>query len=64
MTQHVLFVETPLLPRAIDLKADLPLQALPKDAHSVSGILILINRMKTLVDSIKCWHEVGHATVC
>ena len=38
----------------------------PKGARSASRVLILLNAMKIRVDSLeyKCWHEVGHATVC
>ena len=39
-----------------------------KHARSASGALTLLSaiRMKIRVDSVeyKCWHEVGHATVC
>lgn len=49
---------------AIDPEVDLPFRAHPTMRPSERRVYTLV--MKVCVDSVeyKCWHEVGHATVC
>src|SRR5258707_15232035 len=47
-------------------KADLPLRASPRTPDQRAARLYFSIRMKIRIDGVeyKCWHEVGHATVC
>jgi hypothetical protein len=51
---------------AIDPKQTFPSGVPPRTPNQRAARLYSSTRMKILVDSVeyKCWHEVGHATVC